>query len=420
MHILIIPSEEFVPEYAKLSGIFQLDQALALRAKGIEVGVISVTDSIAIKTTLITVFRKLTFRKIFYKVLEENSVLSMLYILIKQILKVKSVIREVKDGIFIIRIQRRCWTDIAISDKMKYFNRCIATAIKIYIKEFGKPSLIHAHNAWFAGIAAMEIEQRDKIPYCITEHSTYYARELIPTKFNPLIRKVFKHSKQNIMVSTSLGQLLAKKELLDADYIDIPNILDPKFQLGIPNTATNENGRFTFLNIAELTEKKGHSFLIKAFANKFAKNNNVKLVIGGDGGMRRELQTLAESLNINDQVTFTGVLGRDEVLAQMYRCNVFVLPSLVETFGVVLIEAMACGKPVIATKCGGPEVFVNENNGILIEPGNVYQLAETMFEFYTAKRHYDQLLIREFALQNFGSDKVSDTLINVYKRIINE
>src|SRR4029079_19216509 len=98
-----------------------------------------------------------------------------------------------------------------------------------------------------------------------------------------------------------------------------------------------------------------------------------------DGPLRGELEALTRSLGIWERVRFLGRKGRPQVADLMQRCEMFVLPSRAEPFGIVLIEAMACRKPVIATRVGGiPEIIEDGQNGILVEPDNPEKLAEAI------------------------------------------
>jgi hypothetical protein len=183
LHILIIPPEEFVPTDEPLSGIFQYDQATALLRKGIQVGVISVTKPIALFPSLVSFFRKIIGKKVFYKILESKSIWQILGLIIKQFILSGNLKYEQLNGVNVIRIQCRWWNDFGAKGELSYFRHCIKRAAPLYKKKFGLPQLIHAHNVWLAGLSAMELSVLWKVPFGITEHSTFYARNLIPYSF---------------------------------------------------------------------------------------------------------------------------------------------------------------------------------------------------------------------------------------------
>lgn len=130
------------------------------------------------------------------------------------------------------------------------------------------------------------------------------------------------------------------------------------------------------LNVATHKFNKGIDVLIKAFHEIRNFDQDLQLFLVGDGPLRKQHETLAEQLNINNRIRFLGWKGREEVIKLMKGAQLFALPSRAESFGIVLLEAMACRKPVIASAVGGiPEIVVNGKNGILVESDNHKALA---------------------------------------------
>jgi len=127
-------------------------------------------------------------------------------------------------------------------------------------------------------------------------------------------------------------------------------------------------------------KKKGLDVLLRAFALlRHGAAGPLRLVLVGDGPLRGDLEALALSLGLSDHVDFLGRKGRRDVARLLQNCEVFVLPSRSEPFGIVLIEAMACRKPVVSTKVGGiPEIIETGKNGILVEPDDPSALAEAL------------------------------------------
>jgi glycosyltransferase involved in cell wall biosynthesis len=95
---------------------------------------------------------------------------------------------------------------------------------------------------------------------------------------------------------------------------------------------------------------------------------DIELHIVGDGAMRAKLEALAETLELKEHVIFHGFVSQEECARFLMDCDVLVLPSLYECGGAVVLEAMAMGLPVIATKWGGPADYLDETSGILVEP----------------------------------------------------
>lgn len=148
--------------------------------------------------------------------------------------------------------------------------------------------------------------------------------------------------------------------------------------------------------------------LIKAFYNKFKGDMNVTLRIGGDGNEYINLKNLIRELGLESQVTLLGSLDRNEVAQEMANCTCFVLASRYETFGVVFIEALSFGKPIIATKCGGPEGIINNSNGILVNVDDIEGLSKAMLDIKNNINLYDSDSIKTYCKEKFSERAVID------------
>lgn len=149
-------------------------------------------------------------------------------------------------------------------------------------------------------------------------------------------------------------------------------------QREIENEEQKEEMPIRFLFVGRFSYYKGCEVLLEAFANV----DNAELIMVGSGGMKKKLKKKAKTLGISNKVFFTGKLSEEELCRQYTECDVLVLPSIVrsEAFGIVQIEAMAFGKPVINTNLpsGVPYVCRNQETGLTVEPGNVEQLTRAM------------------------------------------
>jgi glycosyltransferase involved in cell wall biosynthesis len=199
----------------------------------------------------------------------------------------------------------------------------------------------------------------------------------------------------------------------------IPNILDSLFERNTLFRKVGDRGGqpFRFLHIGSLIRIKGQTDLLHAFAHKFRGEKDVELRIGGEGPLRQELRQLVRELNIADQVVFLGQIEREAVFLEMKECDAYVQPSHYETFGVTLIEALACGKPVIATACGGTECIVREGNGVLVPPQDIERLGEAMAQVRRGIEDYDAVLIRKDCIERFGSQTIAKQLSSVYEQV---
>lgn len=175
------------------------------------------------------------------------------------------------------------------------------------------------------------------------------------------------------------------------------------------------------LCIAMHNEKKGLDVLLKAFARIESEDPSLKLVLVGDGPLRGDLEALARTLGISERVRFLGRKGRPQVADLLQRCEVFVLPSRAEPFGIVLIEAMACRKPVIATRVGGiPEIVEDGKNGILVEPDNPRALAEAIVRVLKNRDLQSSLACSGYAAvhEKFSSEAMGGAYEELFERVL--
>ena len=124
---------------------------------------------------------------------------------------------------------------------------------------------------------------------------------------------------------------------------------------------------------------------------------------------------MARRLGVGSRVRFLGQLSRVEVRDAMWRANAFVLASRLETFGVVLIEALATGLPVISTGCGGPEDIIVPEVGVLLAPGDEQGLADAMVAVGSSERFKPEVL-RAYAAQRFGYETVGRSLREIFEQ----
>ncbi len=149
-----------------------------------------------------------------------------------------------------------------------------------------------------------------------------------------------------------------------------------RHELGIPLDA------FTFVAVGRFAPTKGYEYLIDAFAEVRKIYSDAHLVIVGDGKTRPDVEKQIIRCGLSESVTLTG--HRKDVPQILKACDVFVLPSIREAFGLVILEAMAAGLPVIVTDSGGPSEVVNDQiDGLVVPPANSGKFTEAMLEIRT-------------------------------------
>lgn len=270
--------------------------------------------------------------------------------------------------------------------------------------------IIHSHLSYPAGFLGTWIFRKKHIPHVFTEHTSIrkYYRSFIH-KF--CVRYALVNSPEIICVSNSL-----KKELLrehPREIRVIPNVIDTsKFSV----KEREQDGKIKIGFLASMnTKNKGLDLLLRAVAS--IDYEKITLHIGGKGALLEDYKNLSEHLGISTICKFYGEILNEEKELFYSGLDFFVLSSRYETFGIVLIEAMASGLPVIATKCGGPEDIVVPLAGMLVENDNVPELASAIAEMATNLSMYDRHMICTFTEQNFGKRAFLQRVSVIYSKM---
>lgn len=280
-------------------------------------------------------------------------------------------------------------------------------------KDFN-PDVIHAHTSYPDGFAASILGRLIKKPVVITEHTG---------PFEMLLRYFFerwqthyalKNCNSIIAVSTFLKKRILKEGIEEDKISVIPNGFNPlNYNLSM-NKSTHKN-RILFVGF--LVEVKGLGYLLDAVKIIRERNKDIKLEIVGVGPLEKSLKEIVGKLGIEENVTFHGFRPREEIAGFINETDIVVLPSVYETFGIVLIEAMATGRPVVATRCGGPEDIVTEETGILVPPRDSVALANAIMSVFNEYEKYNPQRISAIARERFSFDVANKKIIEVYKRV---
>src|SRR5690606_13599062 len=220
--------------------------------------------------------------------------------------------------------------------------------------------------------------------------------------------------KASAVIAVSTFSATQIEGIVKRPVLSIPNMVAEEFFA--PNTKEKDKKNFTFFTLGRMVEQKGIPVLLDAIAR--INNPDLNFRIGGAGEELANYKRKSEELSLKN-IEWLGELGREEALVEFQNCDAFVLPSLHESMGVVFAEAIACGKPIIATNCGGPESIVNESNGVLADVGNSKDLAEKINWMVDNHDKYDPKVIRQDFLNRFSRPVVSSQIVELYKQVLN-
>ncbi len=243
--------------------------------------------------------------------------------------------------------------------------------------------LLHAHTALPCGHAAAFLSRRLGIPFVVTIHGLDVFNNCFQHGITAEWRRkascsVYQSASKVICISQKVQQLLLAGLGASIESEVVYNGADPDvFTPEVRARGIEQNGRPTILIVGNLSDVKGHELVVKALDSLKHPYPDLSCIIIGEGPDRERLVTLVKDLGISDRVHFLGRRNRAEVAAAMRNCTVFVLPSRYEGLGCVYLEAMSCGKPVIACHGQGiDEIIHHGRNGWLIPVDGLTQLVQ--------------------------------------------
>lgn len=283
-------------------------------------------------------------------------------------------------------------------------------------KALGKPVLVHAGVLVYPALFARWMRLLLGIPYVITEHwSGYITGEYRQSPW--LKRWLTKRAVRGARAVMTPSQTLADAMMscgLRGNYHVVPNVIDPV----VPYTpAPRPDDKIRMMNLSDMwDDKKNVSGIIRATAQVVRDDPRFELHIIGDGRDREVLHRLSHELGvINKHVFFHGELPNREVYEFMKTIDFYITNSTVETFSIATAEAIACGKPVITTACGGPTEFVTREVGVVIPVSDDNALAAAMVSMATRLAEYEPAKLMAYAQHKFSYDVVGKMIAEVYR-----
>jgi len=284
--------------------------------------------------------------------------------------------------------------------------------------------LIHAHVALPDGYAGALLAQRLGRPLVVTIHGQDLQHTVDRNAAcRRAISYVLNSASRTTLVSHKLKQLATKYFNLRDKLAVVPNGVDPQNVVSRPGeSAAEQKESPTLLSVSNLVRTKGIDLNLYALQKLRAEYPILRYLVIGGGPEEAKLRKLAGELGLEKQVDFLGRQSHHQVMEYMAACDIFTLPSWNEGFGVVYLEAMANGKPVIGCKGEGIEDFVEHGKtGLLVNPRDVDSLVEALDFLLShpeeAKAMGEQA--RKLVLENYTWEKNAEKTIEIYKEVLN-
>ena len=296
--------------------------------------------------------------------------------------------------------------------------RKVRTELKSYPVSF---DLIHCHMSWTSGYVGARLKEELDVPYLLTVHANrnWFQEQL--DSDNDRLTRAWTDADRLIRVNR---RDRSKLEPYNDDVVHVPNGYDTDIFERVSTESARERLGIdgdtpVVFALGTLKPRKGFQHLMRAMTRVRDAEPDARLVIGGQGGMRDELESLAEELGIADRTDLLGYVESETLNDWMNAADLMVLPSYSESFGVVQLEAMACGTPVVATENGGSEeVITSDDYGLLVEGPEAHdELADAVLE--ALDRDWDADAIEAYA-NEFTWENVCEVIADLYVEVLEE
>ncbi len=283
-------------------------------------------------------------------------------------------------------------------------------------------AVIHAHFGYPDGVVAAWLSRRYGTPVIVTEHACW--RPWMD-QYPSVRRQAVQAARQfafHIAVSSYLRSTIAHFTGPSERLRVIPVGVDGSIFSRPANSSALKPQQILFVGYINFT--KGVDILLKAMQQLLRRQPEVRLVLVGGSIYRNtrlqqeQLHKMAKDLALGDRVVFAGPKSPEEVARYMRESALLVLPRRRESFGEVLVEALACGIPVVASRCVGPEDIVTEEVGVLVEPEDEHALAQGIEHVLLNRSRYDAMRLRRYALERFSWERVADETMNLYREAV--
>lgn len=293
--------------------------------------------------------------------------------------------------------------------------------IRYAIKKYGIPDICHVHIITKNILPAILLKYKYHIPFIITEHWSRYFPEdnNFINKFQQWIVKIFAKKAAAI---TTVSPILAKAMQnlgIKNHYFIIPNVLNENI-FCLQNTSCDKENQKKILMIIHFDDNsKNWKDVLNTIALLSKKRKDFCLDIIGDGKEKPLAIQLVEKLQIVDFVRFHSTVPNEIIPQYFHKCCFSILFSNFETQGLVLLESLSCGKPVVASRIPAIVQSIGTENGILVEPQNKQELLSAIDFMLDHYKDYSPFALRQYAINRYSTSVVAQQFIDLYSKVLN-
>lgn len=298
----------------------------------------------------------------------------------------------------------------------KYTNR-LREIYQIAVNQWGKPDIIHAHVSLPGGYVAASLGKEFNIPVVVQEHYTGFESDArFPWRTGHFVREMGRRIQGFYAVSPGYAERIRRTGLVRVTGV-LPNPIDTGFF--VPARCGSNGKPFKIVTAGNMDRRKGTDLLLEALRLLIPKLD-WHLTIFGDTSQSARFAHWLHDRQFSARVSLPGKVPQSELATAYCGSDLYVVSSRIETANVSMLEAMACGIPVVTTSCGAPETLIDCSVGVAVDNNNPKSLADGILEVAQASERYQPSILRQFVIDRYSKSVVFRLVLEAYQRAIVE
>lgn len=296
----------------------------------------------------------------------------------------------------------------------KYAERS-RTLFKMAAERWGKPDILHAHVSLPAGYVAALLGHKNSIPVIVQEHYTGFESDArFWWRKGCFVREMGRNIQGFYAVSPGYARRIERTGLLNVTGV-LPNPIDT--YLFTPTQFQKENDVYQIVTAGNMNQRKGADLLFQAL-HQLMPELNWQLTLFGDISQRDAYSRWLDDPQFSSRLSLPGKVLQEELRKTYSQSDLYVVSSRIETANVSMLQAMACGVPVVTTSCGAPETLIDESVGVAVKPNDPQAFAEGILEVARNAQRYDRKALRRFVVERYSKPVVANMVVNAYEKAI--
>lgn len=278
----------------------------------------------------------------------------------------------------------------------------------------GDIDIVHAHVVLSAGLLGAAVAEALRVPLIVQEHSGPFTMHLDTESKRDAVAKTLRAATVVCAVGDELASRIQDQHAA-RDVRVMPNLV--RTELFVPSGIPTDRGTLTLVSVGSLEEIKGFDVLLDAAAILLGAGVRLQLRIVGAGSLHDTLSSRLTELGLDSATSLLGWCSRTETASIIADSHVYVCSSRHETFGIAPAEALSVGRPVVSTRCGGPEAFVDNACGDIVEPGDAQALADAIVRTWRRIDSFVPAQMHARIDDRFGPDAFRRRMLALYDEV---